>query len=231
MQGTTKRFDNVTIALHWLIGIGIIVVAIAELVRGEWPKGHFIREGLKALHNPVGTVIFALIMFRVAWRLAHPAPAMPDDMRGWEKVAAKLTHLALYGLMLAISRGRHRLRLCPWPSDRFRHVPDRLLAQRHDFAGSCQIAQVGSRMARTSRARRGLHPCRGSPLAPLHPQGRRAAAHAPGPRRCSLRRRSGSQRKRAVTAPESADRQPDKSQCGETRCRRTEVSRYCTNSG
>ncbi len=102
MQGTNKRFDNVTIALHWLIGIGIIVVSVAELVRGEWPKGHFVREGLKALHNPVGTVIFALIVFRVAWRFAHRAPTMPVDMLGWEKAAAKLTHIALYVLMLAI---------------------------------------------------------------------------------------------------------------------------------
>ena len=102
MSCTSKRFDRVSIFLHWSIGLGIIIVAAAEMLRGELPKGNAVREGLKFLHNPAGTVIFALVLVRVAWRLTHPAPGMPPDTPRWERCAAKLSHLALYVAMIAI---------------------------------------------------------------------------------------------------------------------------------
>lgn len=102
MPATNNRYSTVSIALHWIVGIGIIVIAAAEMLRGELPKGHAVREGLKFLHNPAGTVIFALVLVRIVWRLLSTAPGMPADMRPWEKFAANLTHLALYAVMIAI---------------------------------------------------------------------------------------------------------------------------------
>ena len=103
MQKLPNRFDTVSIVLHWSVGIAIIAVAAIELLRGEmFPRGSFIREALKALHNPAGTVVFGLILLRILWRLVHPAPAMPESMRPWEKVAAKLTHYVLYLMMVMI---------------------------------------------------------------------------------------------------------------------------------
>ena len=66
------------------------------------PKGTSVREGLKFMHNPAGTVIFALVLVRIVWRLLTTARRMPADMRPWEKLAAILTHLALYAVMIAI---------------------------------------------------------------------------------------------------------------------------------
>jgi len=103
MQKPPNRFDTVSIILHWSVGTAIIAVAAIELLRGEvFPKGSFLREALKALHNPAGTVVFGLILLRILWRFAHPAPAMPLSMRPWEKVAAKLTHYVLYLMMVMI---------------------------------------------------------------------------------------------------------------------------------
>ena len=103
MQKLPNRFDTVSIVLHWSVGIAIIAVAAIELLRGEvFPRGSFMREALKALHNPAGTVVFGLILLRILWRLVHPAPAMPESMRPWEKVAAKLTHYVLYLMMVMI---------------------------------------------------------------------------------------------------------------------------------
>jgi cytochrome b561 len=83
--------------------VGIIVVAAIELLRGElFTKGSAIREGLKALHDPAGTVVFALVLMRLVWRSTHTAPEMPDGMRPWERLAAKITHLTLYLMMVAI---------------------------------------------------------------------------------------------------------------------------------
>ncbi len=102
MSKTTGKYDNVTVALHWVIGIGILSLAGLELFRQEFPKGHFIREGLKAMHQPAGTALFVLIMFRLAWRMTMAkAPAMPSA-KGLSHLAATLVHVALYGLMIGL---------------------------------------------------------------------------------------------------------------------------------
>jgi cytochrome b561 len=98
-----RRYDTVSVFLHWSIGIGIIAIALLELLRGGlFPKGSVMREGLKAFHEPAGTVIFALILVRLLWRSLHNPPELPETMLPWERLAAKLTHLLLYGLMVAI---------------------------------------------------------------------------------------------------------------------------------
>lgn len=102
MASTPDRFDRVAIFLHWSIGIGIIVVAAAEILRGELPKGNAIREALKAAHNPVGTIVFAFVLVRIAWRLSHPAPDAPPGTSTWERRASTASHLALYAMMISI---------------------------------------------------------------------------------------------------------------------------------
>ena len=97
----TPRHDRVSMALHWTIGIGILLLAGLELFRGEFPKGHFIREGLKPIHMPFGVILFGLILARVVWRFTGAkAPATHD--KGAGALAAKLVHLALYALMLGL---------------------------------------------------------------------------------------------------------------------------------
>lgn len=102
MPTKPARFDRVAILLHWSIGLGIIAIAAAEMLRGEMPKGNAIREALKLAHNPAGTVIFALVLVRIAWRLSHPAPAAPAGSSAWERRASTASHLALYATMIAI---------------------------------------------------------------------------------------------------------------------------------
>lgn len=103
MHTATPRYDSVSIALHWIIGIGIIVVGLAEMLRGEiFARGSAPREFLKVLHEPAGIVLLALIALRIVWRLLHRPPELPGDMRPWERLAAKLVHGLLYALMVAI---------------------------------------------------------------------------------------------------------------------------------
>lgn len=154
MQKLPNRFDTVSIILHWSVAIAIIAVAAIELLRGEvFPRGSFLREALKALHNPAGTVVFGLILLRILWRFAHPAPAMPQSMRPWETVAAKLTHCALYltmvmipltGILYVLARGQaidFGLFQISYPLD---HVvsrnASRTLKNAHEFLGQAVLA-------------------------------------------------------------------------------------------
>jgi cytochrome b561 len=154
MPKSPARFDTVSIILHWSVAAAIIAVAAIELLRGDvFPKGGFWREALKTLHNPVGTVVFGLIILRILWRFAHPAPAMPQSMRPWEKAAAKLTHHALYlvmvmipltGILSVLARGRpidFGLFQIVYPLD---HVigrnASRTLKDAHEFLGQAVLA-------------------------------------------------------------------------------------------
>lgn len=149
MQERRTRYDRVSIILHWSVGISIIMLAAIELLRGEiFPKGNYFREALKALHEPAGTVVFAVILLRLFWRSAHSSPAMPESMRDWEKLAARLTHYALYALMVAIpmtgiaytlARGRSidfGLFQIVYPLDQFiGKEAARTLKEVHEFLG------------------------------------------------------------------------------------------------
>ena len=101
MQKRASTYDKVTVLLHWTIGIGILAIGIIEIMRHEFPKGTLIREGLKPLHQPAGTVLFALIMVRIMWRATF-GTTIDTAKRNFSTYAAKLTHLALYAMMVGL---------------------------------------------------------------------------------------------------------------------------------
>jgi cytochrome b561 len=103
MPGHPERYDGVSIFLHWSIGIGIFLVGLAEMLRGELlAKGSAAREALKAIHEPAGLVILALVLVSVGWRLVRRVPDMPRSKRPWEAAAARLMHRTLFGLMIVV---------------------------------------------------------------------------------------------------------------------------------
>ena len=96
-----QRYDGLSMFLHWSIAIGIVLVAGLELVRGEFPKGSFLREGLKAVHQPAGVVLFGLILARIAWRFTG-AKVPPAHGRGLMDFAGHVAHIALYLMMVLL---------------------------------------------------------------------------------------------------------------------------------
>jgi len=102
MQKRASTYDTVTVLLHWAIGIGIIAIGVLEIMRHEFPKGTLIREGLKPLHQPAGTVLFTLIMVRILWRATFGSTIDAAKRMTVSATAAKLTHLALYAMMVGL---------------------------------------------------------------------------------------------------------------------------------
>ena len=99
-MSTPLVYDPVAKAFHWLTAFLIIGLWCVGLSLDEIPKGD-LRSQIIGLHKALGVVVLALTVLRLAWRVTHTAPALPDSMPGWEQLGAKLGHLALYGLMLA----------------------------------------------------------------------------------------------------------------------------------
>ena len=86
-------------SLHWLIALLMIFLLIfgEDLIEQE----HGIQMG-PALHVSTGITILFLTLLRLLWRLANPPPAYPSGMAWWEKLAAKITHLLFYVLLIVI---------------------------------------------------------------------------------------------------------------------------------
>lgn len=102
MPQHNEKYDNVMVILHWVIGVGILLLGGLELFRQEFPRGHVIREALRPIHQPLGATLFALICIRVTWRLL--AARIPDasQRRSVSGIAAGLVHTALYVLMIIL---------------------------------------------------------------------------------------------------------------------------------
>lgn len=100
-MNTTVRYTRVAIALHWLIAAAIF----ANLVLG-WVMTDMAISPQKlrfyAYHKWLGVSVFVLALARIAWRMTHPAPALPQAARPWERTAAGVSHFLLYGLTLAV---------------------------------------------------------------------------------------------------------------------------------
>lgn len=102
MRRRVETYDNVMVTLHWIIGLGILLLGGLELFRQEFPRGHVIREGLRPIHQPLGTVLFVLICIRVTWRLLVARMSSAWHGGGLSGIAAHLVHLILYALMIGL---------------------------------------------------------------------------------------------------------------------------------
>ena len=47
-------------------------------------------------------IVFLLAIVRLAWRMAHPVPYLPEDLPSWQATAAKTTHALLYLLLFTM---------------------------------------------------------------------------------------------------------------------------------
>jgi cytochrome b561 len=57
---------------------------------------------LLSIHKPLGIAILVLALLRLAVRLRHGAPALPRDLPAPMALAARLSHVVLYALMIAM---------------------------------------------------------------------------------------------------------------------------------
>jgi cytochrome b561 len=96
------RYGAVAIALHWLIAVSVLGQIVFGWYLQEIPRGTPMRGFYVNLHKSTGLTIAVLILLRLGWRLAHPPPPLPSFMPAWERVASRISHLALYVCMLVM---------------------------------------------------------------------------------------------------------------------------------
>ena len=102
-QGVARaRYTATAVVLHWLVA----ALLMLEFAHGWWmqeipkqPPG--IRADAFNLHKSFGLLLFALVLARLAWRIAHRPPELPP-MRRWQALAARSNHVVLYAIMFAM---------------------------------------------------------------------------------------------------------------------------------
>ncbi len=101
-HNTPFRFGSLSIGLHWLMLLLFIGVYGSIELRELFEKGSDPREMLKSWHFMLGLLLFALVLPRIAARVSGPTPAITPEPEKIQQLAAKLLHLALYVLMIAM---------------------------------------------------------------------------------------------------------------------------------
>jgi cytochrome b561 len=100
-------YTRLQIALHWiiflLIGFQLIFgEEIGHAYRSLMRNGSFEPSLAVAAHIWVGIAVLALFVPRFLIKARRGAPPLPEEEPAALKLAANLTHLALYALMLLI---------------------------------------------------------------------------------------------------------------------------------
>jgi cytochrome b561 len=95
------RYTSIAIILHWVMALLIFATWSIAIVVDDMPLSPLRITGI-SWHKWLGVTILFLVVLRLLWRAIHPAPALNLVMPAWQERAMKLTHIALYLLMLLI---------------------------------------------------------------------------------------------------------------------------------
>ena len=100
-RNTTRAWGVVSKTFHWLIVLLIITQWVIAERADDLPNGLAKLQTL-ALHKSIGMTVFMLAIIRLVWRWANPVPTLEGLAKGWERVAAGFSHVALYALIFAM---------------------------------------------------------------------------------------------------------------------------------
>ena len=101
IANSPRTWGLVAVALHWTTVILIVWMFYLGWTMTDMELGPAMLETY-AFHKSLGITILGLTLARLFWRLANPTPRLPDAMPAWERRGAHASHLALYGLLLAL---------------------------------------------------------------------------------------------------------------------------------
>lgn len=87
---------------HWTMAVLVVAMIGAGVLMVQPDLDRSLQNGLFLFHKNVGVLLLLLLIMRALYRWTHPPAALPDDVPGWQRRAAGLSHVALYVLLLAM---------------------------------------------------------------------------------------------------------------------------------
>jgi len=101
LRNTERSWGAPAKLLHWAVAALVLAQIVLGWAAVSWRLSPT-KLDLFVLHKSTGMLVLALMVLRVAWRSANVAPSLPADMRPAERLAAHLSHLLLYLLLLVM---------------------------------------------------------------------------------------------------------------------------------
>jgi cytochrome b561 len=154
LGNSDARYGVIPQTIHWLTVIFIAVGWLLGWFMDDFPKAA--RPIVLLAHMTLGQFVIALLVIRLVWRFADPPP-LPEKIRfgRLHEIAAKLSHYALYALLLAVpfvgiivqlKRG-NALPIfgvwnftSPWPADR---ATARSALRAHEYLANALVLLAG----------------------------------------------------------------------------------------
>ena len=100
MNPSPRRFTPLQRALHWAMAVCILAMLFIGVGMVSTVMPAYLT--LVSIHKPLGIAILVLALIRLAVRLRSGSPRLPANLPEPMKLAAHLSHYALYALMIAM---------------------------------------------------------------------------------------------------------------------------------
>ena len=96
---TTPAYTVTARVLHWITALLILfMISSGVTAANEW--GGSWQESLYDLHKSIGALIIPLLLLRLIYRWVRPPSQLPDDIPPIQRLAAAVTHWALYAMLV-----------------------------------------------------------------------------------------------------------------------------------
>ncbi len=107
MRNDQHHWGLISRLLHWLMAFMILVQVPLGFLMVDAYDAWLAGQGDTALvmrlsraHNTTGFLVLILVVLRLTWRLRNTTPELPAGLAAWQRVVARVTHAALYGLLI-----------------------------------------------------------------------------------------------------------------------------------
>jgi cytochrome b561 len=102
--------------LHWLTAVLVIATFPVGVTMVQEGLARGTQDALYIFHKNVGVIILLLVLARLAYRAANPAPPLPDSVPPLQQKIAHFTHWLLYALVIVMAvSGYTRVKAAGFP--------------------------------------------------------------------------------------------------------------------
>jgi len=102
---TRAHYHPIGITFHWAMAF-LVLVQLWWGWRVSGLEAGYDKLAGYAVHALIGAILLGLAFMRAGWRIIAPfiLPELekPEDLPGWQRLAAEATHLALYAMMFLL---------------------------------------------------------------------------------------------------------------------------------
>jgi cytochrome b561 len=102
IRNTASSWGAAARWLHWGLGITIL-----GMIAYGWWMNHFPARAdrffYRSIHADIGYAVLLLMVLRLVWRGLNPTPALPASSPRWERIAARVSHGALYAVTVLVA--------------------------------------------------------------------------------------------------------------------------------